>query len=360
MIVKSEEIYEAAFDDDAFRRLPDLLTKSIGGRSALINWQSRSGSFQALSYNYFTEDWITQYALEWAQKDPWVNAVLQPDQLNKLFLGQRHVPDSMLSNSAMFNDFIRRSGDDTFHCCGIAVSGAWGAGIIGIHRGAKEAAFDHEDLAALQPLVRSLGQVLKLRGELASVRSEAALSAAALDGVGLAVIVAQGNGRVLRANALAETILRRRDGLRLQDGAVMAAPHEVADHFPRALARATAAKQPEGSTVVVGRGADQAPYLVSVTPFVGVPGASAAFIVFRDPDAQNAGLVEQLRTLFGLTNVEAMIAADIGAGASVAEIAARRGVGLSTVRSQLKSIMFKTGCSRQAEVAAIAGALPPI
>jgi DNA-binding CsgD family transcriptional regulator len=60
-----------------------------------------------------------------------------------------------------------------------------------------------------------------------------------------------------------------------------------------------------------------------------------------------SGLGKRLGALFGLTPVEAGLVADLLADLPPAEISERRGVAISTVRSQLRSIFAKTGTTRQ-------------
>ena len=55
--------------------------------------------------------------------------------------------------------------------------------------------------------------------------------------------------------------------------------------------------------------------------------------------------------LFGLTQAEARVALQIGAGKSVNEIAEDSGVKVGTIRSQVISIFAKTGLNRQQDVA---------
>jgi DNA-binding NarL/FixJ family response regulator len=55
--------------------------------------------------------------------------------------------------------------------------------------------------------------------------------------------------------------------------------------------------------------------------------------------------------LFGLTQAEARVALQIGAGKSVNEIAEASGVKVGTIRSQVISIFGKTGLNRQQDVA---------
>jgi DNA-binding CsgD family transcriptional regulator len=63
--------------------------------------------------------------------------------------------------------------------------------------------------------------------------------------------------------------------------------------------------------------------------------------------------VARLRDLFGLTRAEGAVAAALGRGSALDEIADDLGVGPATVRSHLKRILAKTGTHRQAEAAAL-------
>jgi CheY-like chemotaxis protein/DNA-binding CsgD family transcriptional regulator len=57
-----------------------------------------------------------------------------------------------------------------------------------------------------------------------------------------------------------------------------------------------------------------------------------------------------LQGLFDLTPAERLLATEIGAGANLADVAKSRGVTLSTVRCQLKSVFGKMGVTRQSDL----------
>ncbi|NUB03245.1 hypothetical protein GBZ48_28890 [Azospirillum melinis] len=69
-----------------------------------------------------------------------------------------------------------------------------------------------------------------------------------------------------------------------------------------------------------------------------------------DPAAVAPGLGRRLGALFGLTAVEAGLVADLLADLTPADIGEHRGVAISTVRSQLRSVFAKTGTTRQSEL----------
>lgn len=62
---------------------------------------------------------------------------------------------------------------------------------------------------------------------------------------------------------------------------------------------------------------------------------------------------DRIRTTLGLTPTEAGVALALAAGQTPAEIAEARQTSIHTVRNQVKSVLLKTGCGRQSELAAL-------
>ena len=83
-------------------------------------------------------------------------------------------------------------------------------------------------------------------------------------------------------------------------------------------------------------------------------------IVVTEVAAPEAPLREVLTGLFDLTAAEVHIARGVATGASLDEIAAARSVSKETVRTQLKSILAKTGTHRQTDLALLLTAARPV
>lgn len=71
-----------------------------------------------------------------------------------------------------------------------------------------------------------------------------------------------------------------------------------------------------------------------------------AIVPLNQPGPPFRALVQQL---YDFTPTEARVAGNLPVGCSVAQIAAKNGTALEAVRSQIKSILAKTGTSRQSE-----------
>ncbi|RKQ68919.1 DNA-binding CsgD family transcriptional regulator [Litorimonas taeanensis] len=80
---------------------------------------------------------------------------------------------------------------------------------------------------------------------------------------------------------------------------------------------------------------------------------SYAVFVMTPLNVKHVPPVELVRSLFDFTASEARVARGLAAGNSLENIAQDGDVAITTVRTQLRNVMEKTGCSRQAEVVAL-------
>lgn len=121
---------------------------------------------------------------------------------------------------------------------------------------------------------------------------------------------------------------------------------------------------PGEQTILVPRPSGLMPWVLEILPLRPesrghFDGLAGAVVLVTDADAKRLPSERLLSQLYGLTPAEASLASSLVAGVSVAEHAALRGVSLSTVRTQVASILGKTGTRRQAElVSRLALALP--
>jgi DNA-binding CsgD family transcriptional regulator len=324
----------------------------------LVHWIHHDGGFDLRSTSYFTEDWLTDYA-PLAHSDPWTSyGVAHPKLHNKILLLHEHVPGSVIEHSTIFNEVVRKNGDDTFHGMAMFVSSESGFGALAVHRGKSDSQFDAGDAAQLSSTINHFKNVLLVRGEIASASRKANTARQALDAFALAVIVVRADGRLIHMNAAAETALGRNDGLLCKGGCLTASAVASGARLAEAIARATASRDCTATSFPVARGPGKADYVVTVAPMIADATSSTAIVLFRDPTTTDMSLPHRLRSLFGLSRAEAEIAVEIGQGRSLADIVAARGVSPNTVSAQLKSIMAKMECDRQAQLAARIAALP--
>jgi DNA-binding CsgD family transcriptional regulator len=180
-------------------------------------------------------------------------------------------------------------------------------------------------------------------------------AAATMQLIGLPALVFGERGKVLAANHLMEALTdhirwRAQDSVSLKDS--------TADMlFRQAIETlSVAASAPTRSFAV--RGADtKAAMVAHVIPirrssrdiFV----RCAGVLILTPVTLPNEPPVELVTSLFDLTPAEARVARSLTAGKTLDDIAASGGVSRNTVRTQLRGVLEKTGCVRQAEVVAL-------
>ena len=355
--VRSDEIYEALFDDDAFSRLPLLVAEIAGGRSGLLQWRHSEGAHEIFGSSYFTSEIVEQMPATMPH-DPWTMIALRHP--NRLLRMDQFISQAAYEASIPYNELLRPHGDDTTQCMAIALSTGAGFGGISVHRGRRDRPFEAEDQNALSANLHHLGLVLRMRGELSATRNAARSAQTVTDSLALAIVTVRADQRILSANAMADAALRRADGLVVSAGRLIAVSHEAANRLARCVAMATSPTQPTATGLLIERDGNNSAYQLNVAPLTGDGGARSAIVIWRDPDARDPTLTMRLRMLFRLSQAEAEIAAELGAGRSIAEITSSRDVRPSTMTSQLKSILAKTGCTRHAQVAALVAALPTL
>jgi DNA-binding CsgD family transcriptional regulator len=192
--------------------------------------------------------------------------------------------------------------------------------------------------------------------------SRRAAAAADLHPDGLVVV--DQNRRIRFCNAAAERALVRGDGLYWRNGVL----HGRHSHDDVALARLIreAALQTglRGGGMRVTRGGEDPDLALIVTPFppdlLRLVGAATpqALITITELAPRPPPESRHIAELFGLSKAEAELAIGLLEGKQVEEIALERHVALSTVRSQLRSILRKTGLHRQGELVQLLGQVP--
>jgi DNA-binding CsgD family transcriptional regulator len=187
----------------------------------------------------------------------------------------------------------------------------------------------------------------------------------ALELTPLAVAIVTDSGRLLECNGEFSRMLNAADSIRLAGGDIQAVDEMDRAALRGAIGLMAAPVSGTGRRILrLNRVSGDIPVAVIVSKaphtlqdatsrqdVTSRPGQNLACLAIIDPGRQSTPAPEVLMELFGLTQAEARVALQIGAGKSTAEIAANSGVKIGTVRSQVISIFAKTGLNRQADVA---------
>ncbi len=232
---------------------------------------------------------------------------------------------------------------------------------LGLQRRPDSPAFGTGGAERFLQLVPHLRLVAGLEQRVAGLGLERALAQAALDRLRAALLVADGRGHVRLFNRAAEALLATRV-VRLVNGRLAALAPAMHERL-QALLRQACAEHPRAGGLMLPQPDGRPALLLNVIPLPVRHAMAAqaltplALVMIGDPSqpAARAGL---LREMFGLTQAEAELMHALANGVQVTEYAQRRLVSVTTVRSQLRSVMGKCGCDTQARLVALARSLP--
>jgi DNA-binding CsgD family transcriptional regulator len=182
-------------------------------------------------------------------------------------------------------------------------------------------------------------------------RAEGDFFKAVLDHITVPIMVVDSSGDLIYANGAASQLISERALLAAEDGKLIFVPDHVDGPIKAAISEACISKV--GHAVSVADN-NLYPSVAVVVPFDGSDGETAnhAIVLLSNGSDINVALMDLLRHQFNLSVTEAKITVALGTGADLKDVARERGVTLNTLRTQLASIMEKTGFHRQAALVA--------
>lgn len=227
-----------------------------------------------------------------------------------------------------------------------------------VTRDNSRADFGAAERDAFQALVLHLRNAVRLFERLQASGAEHGVYRGVVEQMGVAAIILDHEGKVMRANAVAERLLAEDDGLALASGRLRlaaSAEHRALEKLLKSLKAETdpAALPPQRFRIERPSGKRDLGVVAKAvtTPAFMRSGKGAALALFvSDPGQDAAPDPEAIRDLFQLTRMEAMLAAALAGGGSLVEAADRLGIAHNTARSHLRSIFAKTGARRQSQL----------
>jgi DNA-binding CsgD family transcriptional regulator len=329
---------------------------------------STEGGFMfphGLTQRYF-ELWPTHHKPMdlWAQRAYERGFVVQ----GKVGVGEELVPASELATSRWYLEVLAT--EDIFHLLtSIVFDGSDGQNpcvVCSLYRGSNADAFKDEDkqkLSLILPHIsRALGVMLKLR----NAEFKQAASYAALDRICSGVLLIGGDRSILFANRAAKNILAEDDGISLRKYGAGALGKLFSENMDTRIAIDTALSNAIDPTaqaiphfaqsVRVGRPSGQLPYSLQFSSLAsnnefGLGKDAPQVIVFISDPAQEIQVdPELLRKTYSLTPAEIRVAVMLCQEGTIEETAAKSGVSVGTVRSQLKQVYQKTGVDNRTKL----------
>ena len=303
---------------------------------------------------------LPEYGRIYHERDVLLQAAVQ--QARRAIADETLMPKRRFRSTDYYQDFFRRMG--ILHTCsGIVFDQEAPAGIplalLVFYRGPERPAFTPEDERLVGLFIPHLQRAVQIAVQIDGARMLSAVRDRMFEASPYGMAVCSRDGRVLYANARMERILEAQDGLAYREGRITVSRERDQDTFLRALAACSAPPAiaaPREDAFRIHRPSNKTAYAVRMhrlpawDRMLGLGVQAVACLQITDPAEGPHDLIEPLRRLYGLTAAECRLVAALVRGDAPKEAAQRFQVSENTIRTQLKSVLAKTGVRRQVDL----------
>ncbi|MBH1962919.1 MAG: helix-turn-helix transcriptional regulator [Comamonadaceae bacterium] len=281
------------------------------------------------------------------------------------YLDRRDLGERAMRRSAYYQDFLLRHDMATTVCNRLLGDGSEEA-YLSLQRRPGQPHYTDADLAAFRQFIPHVQRAARIRMHMQRQAQRAGLANVVLDRLCIPLIVLDEQRQVLVANAEAEALMRRQPLLQMRHGHLLAQGLRAGqlDQLVHSACGRHGPAMAGGALVMDSRGQPALQWLVLPLPAklscFNQWARPLALVVLHDlcnsspPYGAQQHLLQQI---YGLTPAEARIALAVCQGDTPAQAARRTGVGIGTVRTQLRAIFAKTETSGQAELIRLLAAL---
>jgi DNA-binding CsgD family transcriptional regulator len=354
-------IFDAALDERLVPAALQAVAEYVGvaGAAYLIVNRLTSQVSSATRWGFSTNCDVRDYLTHYGKIDPF-RPVQEAAATGSLARLTESIPQRVLRHDEWYNDYLLKRGvrdvlDTKLHESPTHMV------IIGLHCAVDSADPDPWDLGAVQALIPSLCKAASLHLGLIDIGYRSAIMRGGLDHVAAGVMFADKDGRIIETNHAAERILRLGDGLTFRNGKICARRSFETTKLAELIAQATA-DRPSAGCLLVGRDGGRPAYVVRVAP-VGPDLAEhvppMAMILVSAPD-ENRISEGELAELYGLSPAESRLAVALAFGKRLSELVGEFGVQITTLRTQLSSILKKCEVERQSDLVRLISNIPVV
>lgn len=212
----------------------------------------------------------------------------------------------------------------------------------------------------LSPLLVHVKKSIEISRSFTILKARYNAILAALNRVEMAYAIALSCGEVIVFNEYAQTTFDKNDGISLSNdrklntncretNAEIAATIRAVSNTVSGISRSS------GKLIMVPKSSKNEPLLLEISPLRDTTREldsflNGALITIVDPEEQSSVNTAGMKELYNLTEAESSVADMMVEGAMNQAIADTRGVSLQTVKSQVKSVLCKTGTKNRADL----------
>ena len=313
---------------------------------------------------------VSAYNRQYAQRDPFRTAVVHRCRANNpvgVYAEHELIHEEAFLQTEIYRGLLGpanlRHAAITILACTVRRLDA-----ISLWRTPEEGSISTDARRFLELLIPHVQTALRVHRALGTAEQRLASAEAMANASPTATFVLTRDGRIQHWNTTAESLLRGSDILTVVNGHLSACQPEdrasLAKLLQDTVSPSYSFSKPQASHVLtLHRARRSQPLQLLATPLPQTQrhGSGAdLLLLITDPEKPVSFPDDILHALYDFTPAESEVANGLMMSYSVEEIACLRGVSAGTVRQQVKSMLNKTGCSRQSAMVRLFMTLPQV
>lgn len=356
-----DAVYDAVFDPEGWDKVGAKSAALVNGVSCFVQVANlKEPSVEVLTGHGLESLGLDAYAAYYHTVDIWKHALINGTR-GRVHLYHELVEQNRYENSEVFNDWVKPGTSYEVYWGLGATLPLWDknhVGVFALHRSKDSGAMGEEERAVGEQLVPHIQRAVTMRRLVRANEAHVSGIEALCDMSDAAAMLVDEAGQVAYANRHALRLLGKGDGLRLDKGGMLTAL-QPEDHrrlnrrLAAVLAPDTDTRETIGASLRIARRDPMRPLVVTVGP---VPverfalGARLALVFIEDVWEATAASAEKIMAAFLATPAEARLVAALAEGLTLREAAQRFGISYNTARTELHSLLGRTGIGRQSEL----------
>lgn len=367
-----EGIYRAAGGTDTWPRALGSVIDYVGAVAGNIVYQAPGGRGSFLIPGRMREDLNALY-LERYTGNPYARA-FEKIRPNEIAVGNTLIDAEAVRHSAFYADICEPQ--DIFNQLFMphaSLHERGGIGGIALFLSRQQDEHVLKATTRLTQIAPHIARAIDLSLQMNRIGRGPGLAQRLIDVMSDAAVLIDARGTILLLNPAAEALLKRGDGLfisRSERPALAAHMPETSNRLAKAIRQALivalGGDTPFEGALPVYRPSGLQPYLVVVTPLAPTPFSewdavdddARVLVHIVDPESKTRLQARQLQNIFELTEAETRVAALIGTGMNLPEVARVLGISPNTAKTHVSRCFGKTGVRSQAALARLIASIP--
>lgn len=272
------------------------------------------------------------------------------------YLDRRDMGEHAMRRSAFYQEYMAQYEMSSIACNRLLSFDSEEA-YLSLLRSPGQSHLTMEDLDVFKQFLPHVQRAVRLRMHMQRLTRRAGLASIVLDQIHLALLVLDEQGRILLANAKAETLMSNHPQLLPVRSGILQPTGLCLGQFSQWLQSACGrqgAATANGTLLETSQGQPELQLLVLPLPeqlqALNSWDRPLALVVMNQTSQPHGAQHALVRQIYGLTPAEARLAMVLCNGDTPAEASQRLGVSVGTIRVQIQSIFAKTGTNRQADL----------